>query len=165
MHQNSLRKIVYTVIYAIAVIAMLAYLAVKYAASLTVVIIALAFIVISLWLLIDFANRSTLKLDRMIDSDERTPRQLILLSVYSMLPMYFCYAIASFVPVLYGAVWFITVFPLIIFLCVPLFTIAGELKRTHINKAIFWGVHISILILIYAVFQSISRFLLSAIFR
>ncbi len=134
-----------------------------YSIGTATIIFILISVIVAYGVLIDLSHRSSLKLARLIDSDKRTERQLIMLSVGSMLPIYFCYSILSFLPMFQYEVWFITVFPVIIILCVPLVAIAGELKRTHISMISYWLVHATILIVSFAALQTVSNIVFESI--
>lgn len=139
--------------------ALLAYFlyTVCYSIGTATIIIILISVIIVYGVLFDISQRSSLKLARIIDSDKRINRQLITLSIGAMLPMYLCYSIVSFLPIFQYEVWFITVLPVIIILCVPLVAMAEELKRTHIPMIIYWLVHVIILIVGFAALQAISN--------
>ena len=139
--------------------ALLAYFlySVCYSIGTATIIIILISVIAVYGVLFDISQRSTLKLARIIDSDKRTVRQLITLSIGSMLPMYFCYSIVSFLPMFQYEVWLITVLPVIIIICVPLSVMAEELKRTHIPMIFYWLVHAIILIVSFAALQTVSN--------
>ena len=157
-----MQKLLFKIISFVITLAILAYFLynISYSIGTVTIIIILILFIAAYGVLFDVSQRSSLKLARIIDCDNRTMRQLILLSIGSMLPMYFCYAIVSFIPMFQYVVWFITVFPLIIILCVPLYVMADELKRTHISTSIFWSIHIAILILTFAILQVVSNVVL-----
>ena len=50
----------------------------------------------------------------------------------------------------------IIVLPVIIILCIPLLAMAEELKRTHSPMIIYWLVHVTILVVSFAVLQTVS---------
>lgn len=151
-------KLLSKIIGLIIAFAFLAYFlyTVCYSIGTATIIIILISVVVVYGMLFDISQRSSLKLARIIDSDERTDRQLIALSIGAMLPMYFCYSIVSFLPMFQYEVWLITVLPVIIILCIPLLAMAEELKRTHIPMIIYWLVHVTILVVSFAVLQTVS---------
>ena len=120
-----MQKLLFKIISFVITLAILAYFLynISYSIGSVTIIIILIIFIAAYGVLFGISQRSSLKLARIIDSDNRTMRKLILLSIGSMLPMYFCYAIVSFIPMFQYEVWFITVLPLIIILCVPLYAI------------------------------------------
>ena len=159
-----MQKLLFKIISFVITLAILAYFLynMSYSIGTVTIIIILIIFIAAYGVLFGISQRSSLKLARIIDSDNRTMRQLILFSIGSMLPMYFCYAIASFIPMFQYEVWFITVFPLIIIHCVPLYAMADELKRTHMPISIYWSIHIAILILTFTVLQVVSNIVLKS---
>ena len=159
-----MQKLLFKIISFVITLAILAYFLynISYSIGTVTIIIILIILIAAYGVLFGISQRSSLKLARIIDSDNRTMRQLILLSIGSMLPMYFCYAIVSFIPMFQYEVWFITVFPLIIILCVPLYAMADELKRTHMPMRIYWSIHMAILFLTFAILQVVSNVVLKS---
>ena len=159
-----MQKLLFKIISFVITLAILAYFLynISYSIGSVTIIIILIIFIAAYGVLFGISQRSSLKLARIIDSDNRTMRKLILLSIGSMLPMYFCYAIVSFIPMFQYEVWFITVLPLIIILCVPLYAMADELKRTHMPISIYWSIHIAILILTFTILQVVSNSVLKS---
>ena len=159
-----MQKLLFKIISFVITLAILAYFLcnISYSIGTVTITIILILFIAAYGVLFGISQRSSLKLARIIDSDNRTMRKLILLSIGSMLPMYFCYAIVSFIPMFQYEVWFITVLPLIIILCVPLYAMAYELKRTHMPISIYWSIHIAILILTFTILQVVSNIVLKS---
>ncbi len=88
---------------------------------------------------------------------EKERKNILFYSVLTLCPTYYCLVLSSIFPMIGYEIWFLTVFPCLIIISLPIKTVAEEYYHFTHKKWLFLTVNLIIIVLVQIVGQVVIR--------